>query len=225
MKVIIFGATGMVGQGVLRECLQAADVECVLCVGRSASGSQHAKMADLVHPDLFDYSAVEAQLAGFDACFFCIGVSVVGLDEAQYARLNHDMPLAAAATLSRLNPGMRFVYISAAGADSSERGAIMWARVRGRTENDLLRLPFASVTLFRPGAIQPLRGIRSRTAAYRLLYTLTRPLLPIMRALFPLRISSTEELGRAMLEAARHGTARPIVEAREIAALARGEVH
>jgi uncharacterized protein YbjT (DUF2867 family) len=222
MKAIIFGATGMVGQGVLRECLLAADVERVLCVGRGASGAQHPKLADLVHQDLFDYGAVEAQLCGFDACFFCIGVSAVGLDEAQYACLNHDMPLAAAATLARLNPGMRFVYISAAGADSSERGGVMWARVRGRTENDLLRLPFASVTLFRPGAIQPLHGIRSRTAAYRILYAVTQPLLPILRALFPRQITSTEELGCAMLEAARHGTAKPIVEGREIAALAQG---
>lgn len=221
MNVLIFGATGMVGQGVLRECLLADDVQMVQTIGRSATGVSHPKLKELVHNDLFDYRAVEADLVNFDACFFCIGVASSGMAEAQYTRLTHDLTLAAAQTLARLNPPMTFVYVSGAGADSSETGKTMWARVRGRTENALQRLPFKAVYVFRPGIIQPLHGIRSKTGSYRWFYTLTRPLLPLLRALMPNTILSTEIVGRAMLAVARHGAPKAVLEAADISAMGR----
>src|ERR1700709_793018 len=142
MKVILFGATGMVGQGVLRECLLDADVESVLAVGRSATGQTNPKLREIVHADFLDYSAIESQLAGFDACFFCLGVTSSGKTEADYAHLPYDITLTAAVTLGRLNPSMTFVYVSGAGTDCTEKGGSMWARVKGRTENALLKLPF-----------------------------------------------------------------------------------
>jgi uncharacterized protein YbjT (DUF2867 family) len=205
MKVILFGATGMVGQGVLRECLLDAGVEQVLSVGRTAAGQQHAKLRELVLPDLFDYSASEAQFGGYDACFFCLGVSSAGMSEEQYHRITYDLTLAAATALARLNPGMTFIYVSGAGTDSSERGRSMWARVKGKTENALLRLPFKAAYMFRPGAIQPLQGIRSKTPLYRAAYAMTAPLLPLFKAMSPNLITTTEQVGRAMLKAARSG--------------------
>jgi len=178
MKVLLFGATGMVGQGVLMECLQAADVSLVQCVGRTALNQTHPKLRDLVHEDLLDYGAIESQLVGFDACFFCLGVTSSGKTEADYSRLTYDITLAAAKTLARLNPPMTFVYVSGAGTDSTEKGRSMWARVKGRTENALLKLPFKAACMFRPGVIQPMRGVRSKTASYQIFYSLTRPLLP-----------------------------------------------
>ncbi|MBJ6749013.1 Rossmann-fold NAD(P)-binding domain-containing protein [Geomonas anaerohicana] len=216
MKVIIFGATGMVGQGVLRECLLADDIECILTLGRSPSGQRHPKLLELLHTDLFDYRAIESDLHGFDACFFCLGVSAAGLSEAEYTRLSHDLTLAAAQTLAHINPKMTFTYVSGAGTDSTERGRTMWARVKGKTENALLRLPFKAVYLFRPGIIQPLHGARSKTTAYRIVYTILKPLLPILRALLPNMILTTEIIGKAMLAVARHGAAKAILEARDI---------
>jgi uncharacterized protein YbjT (DUF2867 family) len=221
VNILIFGATGMVGQGVLRECLLAADVALVQMIGRTATGQQHPKLKQLVHQDLFDYSAIEADITHFDACFFCIGVSSSGMAEAPYTRLTHDLTLAAAQTLARLNPSMTFVYVSGAGADSSETGKSMWARVRGRTENALQRLPFKAVYVLRPGIIQPLHGIRSKTDAYRWFYALTRPLLPLLRALMPNTVLSTEIVGRAMLAVARHGAPKMVLEAADIGALGR----
>ena len=167
MNVLIFGATGMVGQGVLRECLRDPDVGRVLAVGRRPTGQAHEKLRDLVVPDPADLRAVEPQLAGFDACFFCLGVTSAGLSEERYTRLTFDLTLAVARTLARLDPGMTFVYVSGSGTDSSERGRVMWARVKGRTENALLALPFKAAYMFRPAYIQPLDGIRSRTRWYR----------------------------------------------------------
>jgi len=221
MKVILFGATGMVGLGVLRECLLAPDVEQVLTVGRTATGQQHPKLRELVHADLSDYAAVDAQLAGYDACFFCLGVSSGGMSEAQYTQLTYALTLAAARTVSRLNPGMVFTYVSGAGTDSSEQGRSMWARVKGRTENALLRLPFKGVYLFRPGLIQPLHGIRSKTPAYRWFYTLLGPLVSLTRLLAPKWTLSTEIMGQAMLAAARHGAPKAVLESADIYALAR----
>jgi uncharacterized protein YbjT (DUF2867 family) len=222
MNILIFGATGMVGQGAVRESLLAADVALVQTVGRSATGQQHTKLRELVHRDMLDYAAIESQLQNFDACFFCLGVSSSGMNEADYTRLTYDLTLAAAQTLVRLNPRMTFIYVSGAGTDSSEQGRSMWARVKGRTENALLRLPFKAVYLFRPGAIQPLHGIRSKTPSYQLVYTLTRPLLPLLRALLPNMILTTESVGRAMLAAARHGAPKPVLESGDIRALAEG---
>src|SRR5471032_923539 len=222
MKVIIFGASGMVGQGALRAALLAQDVEQVLLVGRSAVDLRHAKLRQLTQPDLFDYSAVATQLQGYDACFFCLGVSSAGMDEAQYTRLTYDLTLAAAEPLARLNPGMTMVYVSGAGTDSSEQGRSMWARVKGRTENALLRLPFKAVYLFRPGAIQPLHGARSKTTSYRIFYSLLAPLMPLLRRLCPRAILSTESMGDAMLNAARRGGPGGVLESGDIYTLARG---
>ncbi|WP_213939471.1 NAD(P)H-binding protein [Pseudomonas sp. dw_612] len=220
MKALIFGATGMVGQGVLRESLLAADVEQVVVVGRTAIEATDTKLQSLVVPDLTRLGAVEAQLQGFDACFFCLGVSSSGMDEAQYSRLTYDLTLAVAEVLARLNPGMTFVYVSGAGTDSTEKGKSMWARVKGRTENALLRLPFKAVYLFRPGVIQPLNGARSKTSAYRWTYLVMGPLLPLLRNLFPRQVLTTVSVGQAMLGVARHGAAGAVLEAPAIQAAA-----
>jgi uncharacterized protein YbjT (DUF2867 family) len=159
MKVIIFGATGMVGQGVLRECLLDPDVQRVLSIGRSATGQRHEKLRELIRADLLDYSAIENELRRYDACFFCLGITSLGLSEEQYRRVTYDITMAAAKALARLNPDMTFVYVTGAGTDSTEHGRTMWARVKGETENALLRLPFRAAYMFRPAAIQPLYGI------------------------------------------------------------------
>lgn len=220
MNVLMFGATGMVGQGVLRECLKASDVEQVMSVGRSPFGLRHSKLNELILGDLFDYHSFEQQLRGYDACFFCLGVSSFGMSESEYSRVTYDLTLAAAQTLSRLNPQMTFVYVSGAGTDSSEKGRSMWARVKGRTENALQRLPFKAVYLFRPGVIQPLNGLRSKTVLYRSIYTALGPLLSLMHRLWPNLIATTETVGNAMLNAARRGAAKPVQESRDIHALA-----
>jgi uncharacterized protein YbjT (DUF2867 family) len=217
MNVALFGATGMIGQGALRECLFAADVEHVVTVGRAATRQQHAKLREIVHADLWNYSAIERQLSPFDACFFCLGVASAGMSEADYTRLTYDLTVAAATTLARLNPGMTFVFVSGAGSDSSERGRLMWARVKGRAENALQRLPFKAAYAFRPGIIQPLHGIESRTPLYRNLYRVTAPIMPLARRLFPQAIITTEQMGRAMLNVARRGWPTPILEQRDIA--------
>jgi len=220
MKALIFGATGMVGQGVLRESLRAADVEQVMVIGRTAVETTNPKLQALVVPDLAQLDAVEAQLQGFDACFFCLGVSSAGMDEAQYSRLTYDLALAVAEVLARLNPNMTFVYVSGAGTDSSEKGKSMWARVKGRTENALLRLPFKAVYLFRPGVIQPLNGAVSKTSAYRWTYRVMAPLLPLLRKLFPRHVLTTESVGQAMLGVARRGAEKAVLEAPDIQAAA-----
>jgi uncharacterized protein YbjT (DUF2867 family) len=217
MKVILFGATGMVGQGVLRECLQAPDVEAVLAIGRTGTGQAHAKLRELVHADLTSYAAIEAELAGHDACFFCLGVSAAGMSEADYTRVTYDVTLAAARVLARLSPAMTFIYVSGEGTDSTEQKRAMWARVKGRTENALLSLPFKAV-MFRPGLIRPLHGIRSKTRLYRIGYTVMWPLFPLL-GLFGL-LTTTERVGRAMLRVARDGAPRPILGNRDINELA-----
>jgi uncharacterized protein YbjT (DUF2867 family) len=222
MKVLLFGATGMVGQGVLRECLLDPGVELVETIVRSPTGTPaHPKLREVAHRDLWQYASIETQLSGFDACFFCLGVSAAGMTEADYQRVTYGIAVAAAETLSRLNPQMTFIYVSGAGTDSSERGRVMWARVKGKTENALLRLPFKAAYMFRPGLIQPLHGIRSKTASYRVLYALTKPVLPLLRWAFPAYITTTEQLGRAMIAVARHGAPKQILENKDIAAIAR----
>jgi uncharacterized protein YbjT (DUF2867 family) len=216
MKAILFGASGMVGQGVLRECLLDPNVTQVLAILRAPIDWQNAKLTQLVHQDFFDFSSIEPQLTGYDTCFFCVGVTSSGLSEEAYTRLIYEMTMAAAQTLLRLNPAMTFLFISGAGTDSSEKGRLMWARVKGRTENALLRMPFKAAYMFRPGVIQPLHGIQSRTPSYRRLYALTKPLLPLLRKLFPNQITTTEALGRAMLNVALHGYPKRILEMRDI---------
>lgn len=219
MKVILFGATGMVGQGVLRECLLDADVERVLAVGRSATGQQHAKLQEFVHKDLFDFSSVEESLTGYDACFFCLGVSSAGMTEQDYRRVTYDITMAAARILVKRNPGMTFVFVSGAGTDSTGRGRSMWARVKGETENALLEVPFKAAYMFRPALIRPLHGITSKTRSYRILYAVTGPLFPVMRALFPKYVTTTEEVGRAMLHVAKRGAPKRVLENEDIRAL------
>ncbi|MEP7243001.1 MAG: NAD-dependent epimerase/dehydratase family protein [Gammaproteobacteria bacterium] len=216
MNILLFGATGMVGQGVLRECVLAKDVEMVQTVGRTPTGHPHPKLRELMHRDLLEYDSVAARLQHFDACFFCLGVSSSGLKEEDYARFTYDLTLAAAQALVRLNPKMTFIYVSGAGTDSTEKGRVMWARVKGRTENALRRLPFKAVYLFRPGIIQPLHGIRSKTPSYRVIYALAWPLFPLLRALFPKYILTTESLGRGMLNVARRGAPQAVLEAADI---------
>ena len=218
MKVLIFGATGMVGQGVLRECLLDPEVTQVLGLGRRPTGIQHPKLREIIHTDLYDYSNIESELTGVDACFYCLGVSSVGMKEADYARISYDMTLAAAQVLTRLNPNMVFTYVSGAGTDSTEKGAVMWARVKGKTENALLRLPLRAY-MFRPGIIQPLHGVRSKTRLYQFFYTLAAPLFPIFRAIFPHQITTTEQVGKAMLIVARRGSDKKLLESKDIVTL------
>jgi uncharacterized protein YbjT (DUF2867 family) len=219
MKIILFGATGMVGQGVLRECLLDPGVETVLSVGRSPTGQHHAKLREIVHDNFLDYSAIESQLAGFDAGFFCLGVSSVGMGEERYRNLTYDITLAAATTLARLNPGMVFIYVTGAGTDSTEQGRVMWARVKGKTENDLLKLPFKAAYMFRPGAIQPLHGARSKTAWVQAVYAASWPLWSVLRRLSPRLVTSTEQIGRAMIRVAREGYPRKVLEMEDINSL------
>jgi uncharacterized protein YbjT (DUF2867 family) len=178
VKIIIFGATGMVGQGALRECLLDPDVENVLTIGRSVTGQQHAKLQEIAQTNLFDLSAIEGRLSGYDACFFCLGVSAAGMNEDAYRRITYDLTIAVAGTLARLNPAMTFIYVSGMSTDSTERGRMMWARVKGKTENDLLRMPFRAAYMFRPGYIQPLHGIKTKTKWYAAFYAVMGPLYP-----------------------------------------------
>ena len=216
MGVIFFGATGMVGQGVLRECLLDPDVERVLSIVRAPTGRREPKLRELVHDDFFDFSAIKNELAGYDACFFCLGVSSAGMKEADYRRVTYDITLAAARVLAVQNPGMTFVYVSGTGTDSSEKGRTMWARVKGKTENDLLRLPFKAAYMFRPGVIIPLHGVKSKTTFVRVFYTVLGPVLPMLYALFPKYVTTTEKVGRAMLSVAKRGAPKSMLETSDI---------
>jgi uncharacterized protein YbjT (DUF2867 family) len=216
MKVLVFGASGMVGQGVLRECLLDPDVESVVSIGRALTGQRHPKLRELVHNNFLDFSAIEDQLSGFDACFFCLGVSSAGMTEEQYERITYGFTVTAARVLARLNPKMTFVYVSGMGTDSSESGRVMWARVKGKTENELLRLPFLAAYMFRPGAIVPLHGVKSKTQLYRVFYVLLGPLLPFLQARFPKYVTTTEQIGSAMLKVAKRGWPQPVLENSDI---------
>jgi len=214
MNVIIFGATGMVGQGVLRECLRDDGIERVLAVGRSPTGLTHPKLRELVRKDLFDFNA-GADFQGYDACFFCLGVSSAGMNEADYARLTYDLTLGWARALARINPAMTFIYVSGAGTG----GKAMWAQVKGRTEAELLAL-FPSAYMIRLAALRPMHGEVSKTRWTRIGYKVLRPLLPLMHAIAPGAVITTEELGRAMIRAARSGAPKRVLENRDLRALA-----
>ena len=207
----------MVGQGVLRECLLDPGVDAVLSIGRRPLGQQNAKLREIVHADIADLSSIADQVTGYDACFFCLGVTSVGMTEADYRRITYGYTVGAGETLARLNPSMTFVFISGAGSDAS--GRAMWARVKGETENALLKMPFKSAYMFRPGFIQPLHGIQSKTALYRNLYIALAPFVGLLMKIAPKYVTTTEILGRAMIKAARQGAPKRILESQDINAL------
>jgi uncharacterized protein YbjT (DUF2867 family) len=219
MNVVLFGATGMVGQGVLRECLRDPEVQLVQTVGRAAIGVTNPKLREVVHSDLWNFAAIEGRLSGFDACFFCLGVSAAGMSDADYERVTYGITLAAGEALARLNPGMTFIYVSGAGTDSSERGKAMWAGIKGKTENALMRLPFKASYMFRPGIIEPVDGVKSKTGWYRVFYAVSKPLLPVLRWAFPNYVLTTAEIGRAMLAVARNGAPNRVLETKDIRAI------
>ncbi|MEP6572795.1 MAG: epimerase [Gemmatimonadota bacterium] len=216
MRVIIFGATGMVGAGALLECIEDARVTSILLVGRSTAGVGHPKVRELLHTDFFDYSRIQSEFASHDACFFCLGVSSARLTEPEYRHLTYDLTLAAATALCAASPHLVFCYISGLGTDSSGTGRVMWARVKGQTENALLALPFRASYMFRPGFIQPLKGVRSKTRWYQLFYDALKPVAPILRRWFPAQVTTTVRLGRALIAVAADGYERRIVNTRDI---------
>jgi uncharacterized protein YbjT (DUF2867 family) len=222
MHVLLFGATGMIGHGALDACLRDPAVERVTVIVRRATGRAHPKLVEHVRADVADLGGLEAELATVDACLFCLGVTAAGLDEPRYTALTYDLTLSVARTLVQANPRMAFVYVSGQGTDATERGRAMWARVKGRTENALLALPFRTAVMLRPGVIQPVEGAVSSTRWYRVAYAAMAPLMPVLRRLFPGWIVTTAELGRALLAAARLDGARAVLEAPDISRLAAG---
>ena len=209
MKVVIFGATGMVGQGVLRESLLAADVDEVVAVIRTPTGLRHPKLREVTLPDFADLTPIKDQLAGADACFYCLGVSSVGLDEAAYTKISYDYPMAAARALAEVAPEVTFVYVS--GAGTNPEGRQMWARVKGRTEREIIEL-LPNGYAVRPGLIQPTHGARSKTGWYNAIYTATGPLLPLLERVAPKYVTTTDRIGKAMLRLARTGSPQHLVE-------------
>ena len=206
----------MVGQGVLRECLLDSKITDILAIGRSSLGRRGQKLHEIVRKDLANISDIEDELRGYGACFFCLGATSAGLKEDEYRKLTYGLTLAVAQTLVKVNPGMTFIYVSGMGADSSEHGRVMWARVRGETENALLRLPFKAVYIFRPGFIQPLHGIQSKTKLYRALYAMFEPIYPLLRRLAPKYVTTTEDMGRAMINVAEGGAPKHVLEMADI---------
>jgi uncharacterized protein YbjT (DUF2867 family) len=219
MNVLILGASGMVGQGVLRECLLDEGVARVVTLGRTPTGQSHPKLREIVHRDLLHLAPIEEQLRGIDACFYSLGASAARLNEAEYTRINYEITLAVAETLVRLDPDLTFVYVSGTGTDSTERGRVMWARVKGRTENALLRLPFKAAYMLRPGVIIPMHGVKSKTRLYRVFYAVLGPILPLLKSLFPGSVIDTEHLGRVMIRLARSGYSKNVLEMADIASL------
>jgi uncharacterized protein YbjT (DUF2867 family) len=217
IKAIVFGATGMVGEGVLLKTLDHKNVESVLVIGRRSYKMIHEKLKQLIHHDFFDYSAIEEHLKGYNACFFCLGVSSVGMSEQDYTRITYDLTLQAATTLSKLNPEMTFCYVSGTGTDSTEHGRLMWARVKGKTENRLKALPFKSVYLFRPGLMKPVEGQKNLKRYQKvagLLYALLKPLSPK-------NVCTLEDVGLAMIHAVEVGYPKQILENMDITQLAK----
>lgn len=212
MKVILTGATGMVGEGVLTECLNHPDVESVLLLTRKSTGLNHPKVTEVIHSDFLDISTVESRLTGFDACFFCLGVTSLGKKEAEYTRLTYDLTMHIAQKLSKLNNGMVFCYVSGGGTDSSEKGRLMWARVKGKTENDLMKLPFKAVYNFRPGFLIPSRGAKNVLPAYKYFSWL----VPILKVITPKAIGSLKEVGLAMINVVKYGYRKNILEVVDI---------
>jgi uncharacterized protein YbjT (DUF2867 family) len=217
IRVIITGATGMVGEGVLHECLLSPDVEKVLVVGRRTCGVQHARLTEIVHKDLFDLSPIESQLAGYNACFFCLGVSSVGMKKPDYEKMTYDLTMNFARTLAKVNNDMSFCYISGAGTDSTEKGRLHWARVKGKTENDLQKLGFKHIFLFRPGILKPTPGLKNTLGFYKW----AGWLMPLFQLLAPNSITSLTQLGKAMINAVTNGYSKNIIEVKDIKLLSK----
>ena len=216
MNVTLFGATGMVGAGALLECLADPRVESILVVVRTATGRTHPKIREVLLPDFFDYTTLQTAFASCDACFFCLGVSAIGMSEVAYSHLTYDLTVAAATTMVAANPKMTFCYISGVGTDSTEHGRTMWARVKGKTENDLLKLPFKAAYMFRPAGIQPLHGVRSKVGWINAIYVVTTPLLSYLTRVAPKYMTTSERLGRAMIKVVREGFPKPVLESEDI---------
>jgi len=216
IRVIITGVTGMVGEGVLHECLLSPDVEKVLVIGRRSCGVHHAKLTEVIHKDFFDLSSIESLLSGYNACFFCLGVSSVGMKKPDYEKMTYDLTMNFARTLSKLNPDMSFCYISGAGTDSTEKGRLHWARVKGKTENDLQKLGFRQTFLFRPGILKPTPGLKNTLGFYKW----AGWLLPIFEVLAPNQMTSLTQLGKAMIRAVANGYDKRIIEVNDIKLLA-----
>jgi uncharacterized protein YbjT (DUF2867 family) len=219
-KVIITGATGMIGKGVLLECLDHASIDEVLVIVRSPVGIKHPKLKELVHGDFTNFSAARNQFTGYDACFFCLGISAAGMKEQDYKKITYDYTLALARTLVEINPGMTFTYVSGEGTDSTVKGRMMWARIKGKTENDLLSLGFKQAFMFRPGAIIPLRGIKSRTKSYQFMYDYFMWLVKVIKAIAPNSVVSTSQIGLAMINAMLSGYDEKILRPKDIIVLA-----
>jgi uncharacterized protein YbjT (DUF2867 family) len=222
MRAIVFGATGMVGQGVLRECLLDPEVERVLTIGRTVTGKTDPKLREIAHADLYDFSDLESQVVGYDACFFCLGITSAGMNEADYRRVTVDIAAAAGRMLAKVNPTMTFVFISGAGSDGTGKSSTMWARVKGEGENAILALPFKGYAM-RPAFIQPRNGITSKTTLYRVLYAVFAPLYPVLKAIAPKHVTTSDAVGRAMLIVAKRGYDKRVIENDDINAIARGE--
>ncbi len=216
MRVIITGATGMVGKGVLLECLDQEAVSEVLCINRNPLNVQHPKLKELIHKDFSEFESVRKELAGYDACFYCMGVSSVGMKEDDFHHLTYDFALALARVLYKLNPQLTFTYVSGVGTDSTEKGRTMWARVKGKTENHLLILGFRQAYMFRPGAIIPLRGIKSRTKAYQFMYDYFMWAVKLMKFISPGSVVDTTQVGLAMINAVRKGYSKKVLEPNDI---------
>lgn len=220
-KVIITGATGMVGKGVLLECLDHDAIDEVLIIGRNPVGIEHPKLKELIQKDLSEYTGVKDKLTGYNACFYCLGISAAGLTEDQYTKITYDFTLSLAKTLLENNPEMTFNYVSGQGTDSSEKGRMMWARVKGKTENDLLNLGFKNAYMFRPGAIIPLRGIKSRTKSYQFMYDYFMWLVKLIKAISPNSVVDTDQIGLAMINSLFKEYNKKILTPKDIIILAK----
>jgi len=215
LKVIITGSTGMVGKGVLLECIDSPDVESILVINRSPVDGKHPKVKEIIHKDFFDWSGIRDQLSGYNTCFFCMGVSSAGMKEADYKRMTYDLTLGFAKVVLFLNPDMTFCYVSGAGTDTSEEGRMMWARVKGKTENDLLSLGFKAAYMFRPGYIHPMRGIKSKTPLYNAFYTVLKPMYPLLKRM-PKYVTDNAIIGKAMIKVALSGYSKKVLESIDI---------
>ena len=216
MRVILFGGSGMVGQGVLRECLLDDDVTEVLSIVRAPTGATKPKLREIVHRDFHDFGAIAGQLTNLDACFYCLGATSVGKTEAEYMRVTYDIAVAVGIVLATRSPSMTFIFVSGQGSDSTEKGSVMWARVKGKAENAIFAMPFRASYAFRPGLIQPMHGVRSKTALYRIPYLILAPFVPLLRRAFPGHVTTTEQIGRAMLAVAKRGAPKRILDTGDI---------